>query len=43
MPFVIALCGLAAVHRGTVGLGWMALIAFGAVVMAFGVYWADKI
>ena len=43
MPFVIALCGLAAVHRGRVGLGWMVLIAFGIVVMGFGVYWADKI
>jgi hypothetical protein len=43
VPFVIALCGLAAVHRGTVGTGWKILIAFGTVVMAFGVYWADKI
>ena len=43
VPFVIALCGLAAVRRGTVGAGWMALIAFGTVVMGFGVYWADKI
>ena len=43
VPFVIALCGLAAVHKGRVGLGWLALIAFGTVVMAFGVYWADKI
>ena len=43
VPFVIALCGLAAVHRGTVGTGWKALIAFGTVVMAFGVYWSAKI
>jgi hypothetical protein len=43
VPFVIALCGLAAVHRGRVGTGWMVLIAFGTVVMAFGVYWSDKI
>ncbi len=43
VPFVIALCGLAAVYRGTVGIGWRALIAFGTVVMAFSVYWADKI
>ena len=40
VPFVIALCGLAAVHRGRVGWGWMALIAFGTVVMFAGVYWA---
>jgi hypothetical protein len=43
VPFVIALCGLAAVNKGRVGPGWLALIAFGTVVMAFGVYWADKI
>jgi hypothetical protein len=43
VPFVIALCGLAAVYRGRVGTGWLILIAFGTVVMAFGVYWADKI
>jgi hypothetical protein len=43
VPFVMALCGLAAVHRGSVGTGWKALIAFGTVVMAAGVYWADKI
>ena len=43
VPFVMALCGLAAVNRGRIGLGWMALIAFGTVVMAFGVYWAPKI
>ena len=43
VPFVMALCGLAAVHQGRIGWGWMALIAFGTVVMAFGVYWAPII
>ena len=43
VPFVIALCGLAAVHKGRIGWGWLALIAFGTVVMAFGVYWAPII
>jgi hypothetical protein len=43
VPFVIALCGLAAVRQGRIGWGWMALIAFGTVVMAFGVYWAPII
>ena len=43
VPFVIALCGLAAVNRGTVGIGWKVLIALGVIVMAFGVYWADRI
>ncbi len=40
VPFVIALCGLAAVHQGRVGPGWRALIVVGVVVMAIGVYWA---
>ncbi len=43
VPFVIALCGLAAVHRGRIGRAWLALIATGTVVMAFGVYWAYKL
>ena len=43
VPFVIALCGLAAVKQGRIGYGWLALIAFGTVVMAFSVYWVDKI
>jgi hypothetical protein len=43
VPFVMALCGLAAVYRGSVGMGWKLLIAFGTIVMAAGVYWADKI
>ena len=43
VPFVMALCGLAAVKQGRIGYGWLALIAFGTVVMAFGVYWVDKI
>ena len=40
VPFVMALCGLAAVHRGEVGLGWRVLIALGCLVGAAGVYWA---
>ncbi len=40
VPFVLALCGLATVARGGVGWGWRALIVFGTVVMAVGVYWA---
>jgi hypothetical protein len=43
VPFVMALCGLAAVHRGQVGIGWKVAIAFGTVVMAFGVYWASRL
>ena len=39
----MALCGLAAVHQGRIGWGWLALIAFGTLVMAFGVYWAPII
>jgi len=40
VPFVMALCGLAAAYRGRVGAGWKVLIAFGCLVMAFGVLWA---
>jgi hypothetical protein len=40
VPFVMALCGLAAVRRGGVGIVWKVLIVFGTVVMAVGVYWA---
>ena len=40
VPFVIALCGLAAVARDGIGWGWKALILFGVAVMAIGVYWA---
>jgi hypothetical protein len=40
VPFVMALCGLAAAYRGGIGLGWKALIVFGIGVMGIGVYWA---
>jgi hypothetical protein len=40
VPFVMALCGFAAAERGRIGGGWRVLIAFGTVVMVFGVYWA---
>jgi hypothetical protein len=43
VPFVIALCGLAAARQGRIGWGWLALIAVGTVVMGFSVYWVDKI
>jgi len=43
VPFVIALCGLAAVRLGRVGYGWLALIAFGTVVMGFSIYWVGRI
>jgi hypothetical protein len=42
VPFVIGLCGLAAVHQGHIGKRWLALIAIGTVVMGFCVYWVDK-
>lgn len=40
VPFVIALCGLAAVARGGIGWGWKVLILVGIAVMGIGVYWA---
>ena len=43
VPFVIALCGLAAVNTGRVGTGWRILILVGVVVMVGSVYWAYNI
>lgn len=43
IPFVVALCGMAAARRGRIGLGWLALIAFGVVIGACSVYWAYNI
>jgi hypothetical protein len=43
VPFVVALCGLAAVRMGRIGLPWLAAIAFGTVIMGFGVYWAYRL
>jgi hypothetical protein len=43
VPFVMALCGLAAVYRGGVSVPWRLAISFGVVVMALGVYWAYRI
>jgi hypothetical protein len=40
VPYVIALCGLGAVYRGGIGLGWRVLILVGVLVGAAGVYWA---
>lgn len=40
VPFVIALCGLAAVARGAIRWGWKVLIVLGIAVMGIGVYWA---
>ena len=40
VPFVIALCGLAAVDRDGIGWGWKVLILLGIAVMGIGVYWA---
>jgi hypothetical protein len=39
IPFVLALCALAAARRG-LGWGWRVAITFGFVVNAAGVYWA---
>ncbi len=40
VPFVMALCGLAAVHQRRIATGWTALIWFGVVIMGIGVYWS---
>jgi hypothetical protein len=43
IPFVIALCGMAATSRGRIGWPWLVVIGFGVVVGAVGVYWAYNI
>ena len=43
VPFVMALSGLGVAKRGTVPIGWGALIAFGVAVMALSVYWAYRL
>lgn len=40
VPFVLALCGLAAVRRGRVRTPWRILIVVGVLVNLVGVYWA---
>jgi hypothetical protein len=40
VPFVMGLCGLAAVARDGIGRGWKVLIVIGIGVMGLGVYWA---
>jgi hypothetical protein len=40
IPFILALCALAAARRGSIGLGWEVLIIAGTIVMFIGVYWA---
>ncbi len=43
VPFVMALCGIAAARLGHVGAGWRLLILVGVVVNLIGVYWAYNI
>lgn len=43
VPFVMSMCGLAAVYRGAVSLPWRAVIAIGVAVMVIGIYWAYNI
>jgi hypothetical protein len=43
IPFVMALCSIAAATRGPIGLGWRILILFGVAIMSVGVYWAHVI
>jgi hypothetical protein len=43
IPFLVALCALAAAYRGRIGWGWWILILAGVVVNAFGVYWAYRL
>jgi hypothetical protein len=40
IPFIVALCGLAVVRAGRVTPFWSAVILFGVLVNAMGLYWA---
>lgn len=40
VPFIVALCGLAVVRAGRVTPFWSAVILFGVLVNAMGLYWA---
>ena len=42
IPFLVALAGLAVARSGRLGWGWRAVILFGVVVNAGGVYWNGK-
>lgn len=43
IPFVWAICAMAAVHRAGIGWRWRALIAMGLFVMGFAPFWAYRI
>ena len=43
IPFLWAVCGLAAVYRGGVSWPWRAVILVGLVVMAFAPHFAYRI
>ena len=43
IPFIWAICGIAAVYRGGVSWPWRAVIAVGLVVMAFAPHFAYRI
>jgi hypothetical protein len=43
IPFLWAICGLAAVYRNGVSWPWRAVIVVGLVVMAFAPHWAYRI
>jgi hypothetical protein len=43
IPFIWAICGIAAVYRNGVSWPWRVVIAVGLVVMAFAPHWAYRI
>jgi hypothetical protein len=43
VPFVMALCGLAVLHRDGIGTGWKWSIVASCLVMATSVYWAYEL
>jgi hypothetical protein len=43
IPFIWAVCALAAAFRRRIGWGWRLVIALGLLVMAFAPHWAYRI
>lgn len=43
VPFVMALCGMAAAYRGRIGIGWKVLFVVGVLVMAMCLYWVPRL
>lgn len=43
IPFLAALCGMAAANRRRIGRGWIVLILWGVAVMSAAFYWVSRL